>query len=89
MLGAKHPIVTAGHLTLFDINTLSKMFSKYFDVIEAFKISNRYSLRYWISLFPFNEPLKALFLKTCAALHIDRAPLTMSLGNIGLIARKR
>lgn len=89
VLGAKHPIVTAGHITLFDLNTLNKMFSKYFDVLEVFSVSNRYSLRYWISLLPFSEPLKTSVLKVCATARIDKVPLTMSLGNIGLIARKR
>lgn len=88
-LGTKHPIVNAGHLILFDIATLKRMFEKYFEVVDVFNISNRYSLRYWISILPLSEPIKKTLLKACVILGIDTVSLTMSVGNIGLIARKK
>jgi len=89
LLGARHPIVNAGHLTLFDMETIRKMFEKFFDVVDVFPISNRYSLAYWLTLFPFPDKIRKAFLACSRALRIDCLPLTMSLGNMGIIARKR
>lgn len=89
ILRERHPIVNAGHLTLFDFSTLKKMFSNYLEVIKVFKISNTYSLRYWASLFPFSESTKRTLLKTLVGLGLDMIPLTISAGNIGLIARRK
>jgi SAM-dependent methyltransferase len=89
IFGEKHPIVNAGHLTLFDDKTIAAMFAKYFDVIAVFPIRNKYSIRYWLSLVPLNEKVKTILVKMCSLVDIDRASLTMSLGNMGIIAKKR
>ena len=88
ILGARHPIVNAGHLTLFDNKTLQKLFLRHFEVLEVFSIGNRYSLRYWISLLPIGERGKTFLLKISTTLKMDMVPLEMKLGNIGIIARK-
>lgn len=89
LLGRRHPIVNAGHLTLFTSKTLAAIFSKYLEVLDVFNIGNRYSLRYWLSLLPINSILKNGILSVCASIKIDKWPLTLSLGNIGIIARRR
>jgi SAM-dependent methyltransferase len=88
MLGARHPIVNAGHLTLFDKKTAWKMFAKYFDVIDVFPISNRYSLHYWLTLLPVSDRFKRLLIRVSQAASIDKIAVTMSLGNMGIIAKK-
>ena len=88
IFGARHPIVNAGHLALFDEKTLRKLLEKKFDVIDVFKISNRYSLKYWTSLFPMNPKLKSVLTKVLEKTRLASIPLTLSMGNIGIIARK-
>lgn len=89
LLGARHPIVNAGHLTLFDKQTARKMFTRYFDVISIFSISNRYSLQYWLTLLPVSDRIKNLLMRGSHVVGIDKFALSMSLGNMGIIARKR
>jgi SAM-dependent methyltransferase len=89
ILGSRHPIVNAGHLTLFDISTLPKLFSKHFEIVDVFNIRNRYSCRYWISLLPFKQSAKSSMVKIGSFFGVDTMPVTLSMGNIGLIARKR
>jgi len=89
LLGERHPIVNAGHLTLFDMSTLRRIFENLgFDVIDVFKVTNRYSVRYWTELLPLGETIKkplAGFLKTVGAAAI---PVSLSMGNMGIFARK-
>lgn len=89
ILGAKHPIINAGHLTLFDDSTISAMFAKYFDVVTVFPVRNKYSVRYWLSLLPLSENLKSGIARYLATFGLDKANLSMSLGNMGVIAKKK
>jgi SAM-dependent methyltransferase len=89
LLKEKHPIVNAAHLTLFDPCTLARMFGKHLEVLSVFRISNRYSLRYWISLLPLHKAAKDLALQGLSFFRMERIPLTLSLGNIGIVARRR
>jgi SAM-dependent methyltransferase len=89
VLGAKHPIVNAGHLTLFDKTTITAIFAKYFDVIDVFPVRNKYSILYWLSLVPMSDTLKTKLTALFVHLGIARLNLTMSLGNMGIIAKKR
>ncbi len=89
LLRAKHPIVNAGHLTLFDPLTLARMFGKHLEVMSVFRISNRYSLRYWISLLPLGQTMKDLAVDALSFVRMDRIPVTLSLGNIGIVARRK
>ncbi len=87
-LGAHHPIVNAGHLTLFDEVTLKAFFKKYFNVLAVFKIANRYSVRYWVSLLPIPESIKGNLIDILTSSGLSTTPLTLSAGNIGLVAQK-
>jgi SAM-dependent methyltransferase len=89
LLGHRHPIVNAGHLTLFDKQTLRKIFSKHFHVVSVFPIRNRYSLGYWVKLLPIPETVRKGMLSILDKTSLSSVPITMSLGNIGIIAKKR
>ena len=86
---SKHPIINAGHLTLFSPKTLALIFAKHFTVIDVFKISNKYSLKYWISLMPVGDNVKFVLLKIVSCLGLTSFPITLSMGNIGIIAYKK
>ena len=88
LLGVRHPIVNAGHLALFDPLTLRKIFASHFEVIDVFKIVNRYSLHYWLSLVPVNERLKARMGRAVSSLGLSSLTLALSLGNMAIVARK-
>ncbi|MCG2660976.1 MAG: class I SAM-dependent methyltransferase [Kiritimatiellae bacterium] len=89
LLGARHPIVNAGHLTLFNRKTLTMLFSSRFDVLAVFPIRNRYSLSYWISLLPIGDAQKCCLTRPAARLHLETKTLDLNLGNMGLIARRK
>lgn len=88
VLGVRHPIINAGHLTLFDEETLKAFFEKHFNVLAVFKIANRYSISYWISLLPIPEHIKRTLIDTLTVSGLSNMPLTLSAGNIGLVAQK-
>ncbi len=88
LLGVRHPIVNAGHLVLFDPLTIRGLFARRFDVIDVFKVVNRYSLHYWLSLLPVNERLKRGMRKAVSTLGLSHVTLDLSLGNMAIVARK-
>ena len=88
LLGVRHPIVNAGHLALFDPRTLRKIFARHFEVMDVFKIVNRYSLHYWLSLVPVNERLKARMSRAVSSSALSSVTLDLSLGNMAIVARK-
>ena len=89
ILGERHPIVNAGHLTLFDKKSLRHIFSRYFDVINVFPIANKYSIKYWVSLLPFNDASKDRITNLLNILSLADIPVSLKMGNIGIIAKKK
>lgn len=88
-LGARHPIVNAGHLVLFDKRTLRTLFARHFEVLSVFDISNTFTLGYLASLLPVGTAVGRLLHRGLAGVGMAGVPLTMRFGNIGLVARKR
>lgn len=87
ILGEKSPIIDVEHIYLFNRRALSLAVEKAgFRPVRTFPIRNSYPLEYWTTHAPlrFKRPLNALL----GALGLLRLRLPLSLGNIGIVARK-
>lgn len=65
---------------IFDINK--------FRVIKTFDVKNTYPLLYWLRISPLPKILKLSISTILKILRIDKIPLSLRVGNIGVIARK-
>jgi len=89
LMGEKTPIFDIEHTFLYNKKTLRQIFEKNnFENIEELDIANEYSLRYWISLFPLGEHLKAFFTKSLTFFHLQDKSIKIKVGNIGIVAQK-
>lgn len=87
LLGELSPIVDVEHTVLFDKRTMRRAFEKCgFNVREVFAVRNSYPLAYWAKLAPLPRPVKMPLLALLQSSGVGRLPLTMSAGNLGLIA---
>lgn len=85
ILGRKSPILDVEHTYLFNQKNLAQLFKKVgFSSVEAFSISNRYPIRYWVHLCPGPKPLK----EKIQSLKIANKRLKLFAGNIAAIGRK-
>lgn len=89
LFGEKSPIFDIEHIFLFNKNNLEKLFKKNkFSVVEIFSVKNTYPLQYWFRMIPLPGLLKKFFLSALFKLKLANFPLSLSAGNIGIIAKK-
>lgn len=87
IFGEKSPIIDVEHVYLFNPRTLSMAVEKTgFKPVASFPIVNSYPLEYWIRHAPL--PFKRGIAAVCGAMGLAKLALPLSLGNIGIIARK-
>lgn len=89
LIGEKHPIVNAGHLTLFDQKTISLMFDRFFEVLAVFPVANKYSLNYWLTLVPLPDKIKDIIHNILNKIGLGKLTCSLKMGNMGIVARKR
>ncbi|KKQ51499.1 MAG: Methyltransferase type 11 [Candidatus Woesebacteria bacterium GW2011_GWA1_39_21b] len=89
LFGEKSPIFDIEHVYLFNPKTLVKIFKKNkFRKIQVIDIKNRYPLKYWFRMTPFPKKIKESILKLLKLTKTDSLPLSLSAGNIGIVAYK-
>ncbi len=89
LLGELSPIVDVEHTALFDKRTMRRIFEKSgFVVHEVFSVRNTYPLSYWTKLVPLPRPLKSPLLSFLAHVPLGKIPITLSAGNLGIVATK-
>lgn len=89
LLKEKSPIFDIEHIFLFNKNNLKTIFAKNgFKTIEVFDVKNTFPLRYWIRMFPLPLKIKTNLINLLKLIRLDNFPITLSAGNIGIIARK-
>ena len=89
IMGEASPIIDVEHTALFDKRTMRRLFEKHgFHVHDVFSVRNTYPLSYWAKLSPLPAALKSALLALLEATPAGRIPLTVSAGNLGLIATK-
>jgi len=85
----RSPIVDIEHPFLYSKKTIRKIFElQQFKIIKIFQVSNRYPLSYWLKLFPLPRLFKNFILSRMEKSIIEKLPVTLSLGNMGIVAEK-
>ncbi len=89
LLGERCPMVDVQHMVLYDRRTVRALFeSNGFEVVDVFGVTNRYPLGYWAYLAPLPQPLKRWFLSFLKVTRLERIPIAINPGNLGILARK-
>lgn len=89
LLREKSPIFDIEHIFLFNKDNLKTIFAKNgFKTVEVFEVKNTFPLRYWIRMFPLPLTIKLKLIEFLKFIRLDNFPITLSAGNIGIIARK-
>jgi len=89
LLGELSPIVDVGHTVLFDKRTMRALFERCgFRVYDVFSVRNTYPLRYWTKMAPLPGVMKGPLLSWLTRSRLGDLALTISAGNLGLIASK-
>ncbi len=89
LLGKLSPIIDVEHTVLFDTRTMRRMFEKCgFAVHDVFSVRNTYPLSYWTKLAPLPRAVKSPLLSLLARVRVGKIPITLSAGNLGIIATK-
>lgn len=88
--GERFPPFNLYHHYFFSPTTLRRLFeSSHFEVLRVAPTSNSYSLGFLVQKIPFvSERPKRAARRVLDALGIGRLCVTMSLGNIGIVARR-
>jgi len=89
LLGRRCPMIDIEHVVLYDRHTIAALFERNgFLVDRVFRVANRYPVAYWAYLAPMPRLLKGGFLAVLNASGLGRIKVRLSLGNLGIIARK-
>jgi 2-polyprenyl-3-methyl-5-hydroxy-6-metoxy-1,4-benzoquinol methylase len=89
ILGQACPMVDIEHPFLYNTRTLSALLAKNgFAVQEKFSVYNRYPLKYWAHLMPMAPAVKKPVLGFLQDSLVGKIPLTLGLGNMGMVACK-
>lgn len=89
LFGKKSPIFDIEHIYLFNKSNLQKIFQKNnFSPLETFDVVNTFPLRYWVRMLPIHSAIKKSLMQLLTMLHLEKALLKFSVGNIGCIAKK-
>ena len=89
LFGEKSPIFDVEHVYLFNRKNLAKLFAKSkFRKIQTFNVKNTYPLIYWFRMVPLPKKIKEVFLSVLISTRLGNLSLSLSAGNIGIIAEK-
>lgn len=89
LLGEASPIVDVEHTVLFDKKTMRRLFEKCgFQVREVFDVKNTYPVAYWARLAPLPRALKSRIGALLERSAFGNLPVTLSAGNLGIVATK-
>ena len=90
VLGRACPMVDIGHPFLYNALTLTKLLeANGFEVQKRFRVEDHYPLRYWARLMPLPGVVKRPLLAWLQKSTLGQTPLTLGLGNMGVVARKK
>ncbi len=89
VLGRRCPMIDIEHPFLYNRTTLSALLSaRGFRVQQVFAVRNRYPLSYWVKIMPGPSMFKQKMLTFLDRHPAGQIPLTLSAGNMGIIAIK-
>jgi 2-polyprenyl-3-methyl-5-hydroxy-6-metoxy-1,4-benzoquinol methylase len=89
LFGERSAIFDIEHIYLFNKKTLRKIFTlRNFKIIKVFNLVNTYQLNYWMQMSGFPNIIKKITKFVFNILKIGKKEISISAGNIALIARK-
>jgi len=89
ILKDKSPIIDIEHIYLFNKATLSRLLETAgFKKVRAIDITNYYSLKYWVKMFPFPGHVRDSLLKTIDSVKLNNLDLGIKAGNIAVLGYK-
>ncbi len=89
LFGERSAIFDIEHIYLFNKKNLTILFEKNgFKVISVFNVTNTYPLTYWFKMVPIPLLLKQLLLKVLTITKLGTIPVSLSAGNLGIIAQR-
>ena len=90
ILGRNCPMLDIEHPFLYNPKTIIQMLeANRFEVQKEFSVLNRYPLSYWMQLLPLPSGIKKSMLDFLGKVPVGKIPVTLGLGNMGIIARKK
>jgi SAM-dependent methyltransferase len=90
LLGERSPIIDVEHTYLYSPATIRTLFTRSgFDVASVRPVRNTYSLKYLAHLLPLPDAQKVPLLSFLRRSSVGRREVTVPLGNLCLIARRR
>jgi SAM-dependent methyltransferase len=89
LLGRRSPIVDIEHLQLFCRASLERLLRDAGLPMQGIvTLVNRYPVRYWLRLAPLPSAVRASATRLLSAMSLDRARLSVNVGNILAVGRK-
>ncbi len=89
LLGEKSPIFDIEHTYLFNPDNLGKLFQRAgFSSVDAFPVSNDYSIRYWMHLAPIPGVVKGPLSSVIDKTFVGDIRLKVNAGNFGIVGQK-
>ena len=89
VMGTKSPIFDIEHLQLFDRSTGAALLRNAgFGSISVSSLRNRYSIHYWIRLFPLPRTAKAAVNWMARVSGVGSLLLSLPAGNLAMVGRK-
>ena len=90
LLRERSPIIDVEHTYLYSPETIRRLFTQVgFDVVSVDSVRNTYSPAYLVHLLPLPRAFKKGVIPRVRASRLNRLELTVPLGNLCLIARRR
>jgi SAM-dependent methyltransferase len=90
LLGERSPIVDVEHTYLYSPGTIRVLFDRCgFDLVSVESVRNTYSAAYLVHLLPLPDGPKTSLLSLLRRSKVGRLKVTLPLGNLCLIARRR
>ncbi len=83
VLGRRSPIIDIEHMQLFSKSSIKQLFERTgYTGIAVRPFANSYALKYWLRLMPLPRAAKRFIGSGLALLGLDRAKLSMNVGNL-------
>ncbi len=91
LLGERFPIFNLYHHYFFDKDTLAELFRRQgFEVLEVVSTKNCYSSGFFAKRLPgFPDTARQLLYRSLRTVHLAHVPITVPVGNIGVVARRQ
>src|SRR5262249_18551232 len=90
LLGERFPVFNLYHHYFFDKRTLAELVRRQgFEVVKVVATQNCYSLGFFVQRWPgLPNSLGQAAIRTLRALRLAEIPITLPVGNIGIVARR-